>query len=136
MQTVTRSLTGVCLMFMSLLTIGCSNSGTEESFAPQTDAARTALTAALTAWQQGKAEPGVIENTKPVVQCVEPEWDAGSKLSKFEIVKDSGTDAPRQFTVKITLDGQATPQEVVYVVVGKDPLWVMREEDYRRDSQM
>ena len=98
--------------------------------------ARTALTAALTAWQSGQAKPGKIESAGQPVQVADKAWEAGAKLKEFEIVKALEGDSPRKFQVKLTLEKATAPQEVVYVVVGKNPLWVLREAEYQRDSSM
>ena len=60
-------------------------------------------------------------------------WKSGQQqLKAFEIVGEetaaSGS-APRYFKVRLTL-AKGPPQEVRYVVVGIDPLWVYREKDF------
>jgi hypothetical protein len=120
-------------LFASLA--GCSGQSTVESFHPAQDRAREALETALTAWQNGQEKPGRIETAEPAVQVTDAAWDAGSKLKSFEI-SDLPGDSPRKFSVKLSLEGAATPQEITYVVVGKDPLWVMREDQYNRNSEM
>jgi hypothetical protein len=41
-----------------------------------------------------------------------------------------GSDSGRCFAVRITLDNPAEEQRVRFIVIGVDPLWVFREEDY------
>jgi len=115
---------------------GCSGGSSVESFHPRGDVAREALSAALTAWQNGQTKEELRESTDPAVDVAEPVWVAGSKLKSFEIVEELPGDIPRKFSVKITLEGGAAPEDVTYVVVGKDPLWVMREQEYDRTSDM
>ena len=60
-------------------------------------------------------------------------WKGGQKLREYEIVGEDAPPAqnqgPRTFTVKLTL-AQGPPVEVKYMVIGIDPLWVYRDEDY------
>ena len=127
---------GIALCGLLSLLAGCSGQTSVESFHPQGDAAIEALTEALTAWQNGQAEPGVIEGAEPAVQASDSTWKSGAKLKSFEIVEELKGDNPRKFLVKLTLEGAAAPKEVTYVVVGKSPLWVMSEDEYNRDAGM
>jgi hypothetical protein len=131
-----RSIQRVALLALSLIIAGCSGQSSVESFHPKGDVAQEALEAALTAWQNGQAKPGLIEDYDPPVQVQDDAWNAGSKLQSFEIVEALPGDSPRKFAVKLTLEGEAAPVEVTYVVVGKNPLHVMREKEYNRDNAM
>jgi hypothetical protein len=115
---------------------GCGGNATVESFHPKQDLARGALDAALTAWKNGLEKPGLIESEEPAVQLVDPAWAAGTKLTTYEVVAELPGKAPPAFTVKLTLEGAAAPEETTYFVVGKDPLQVMRESEYNRAGGM
>lgn len=138
---MTRSLLAVKFAGLFCLAIilsiaGCGGSS-EKSYHPTVNSARDALTAALSAWQEGQAQPGKIESCKPPVQVADPVWSAGKKLKSFEILKEEQIpDGPQKLTVKLTLDGVVEQPQVVYVVIGKDPLWVLREEEYQRGFGM
>lgn len=117
--------------------VGCGSGNTEQSYHPPAASARDALTAGLKAWQDGREKPGLIDTTTPHVQIADPIWSDGKKLKSFEIVKEEPTPSgPGKFTVKLTVDGLAEAQNVVYVVIGKDPLWIFREEEYQRGGGM
>jgi hypothetical protein len=132
-----RCFQGTALLALSLIIAGCSGGQSSvESFHPKGDVAQEALEAALTAWQDGQPKPGLIEDSDPPVQVQDDAWSAGSKLKSFEIVEALPGDSPRKFTVKLTIEGEADPVEITYVVVGKDPLHVMREKEYNRDNAM
>ena len=120
----------IALLSAIVLLPGCNRPATVESFTPPGDVAKDALTAGLTAWQNGQPKPGLIENTKPAVRVIDRAWEAGSKLKRFEIGPAAGGDSPRKFPVKLHFEGAAAPEEITFYVVGKDPLWVMREQDY------
>jgi len=126
------------LAALVLLALAGCNSGQSsvESFTPEADQAREALKTGLTAWQNGQPGPGLIEGSKPPVQVLDASWKSGSKLKSFEIGEQLPGDNPRKFKVTLTLEGAKGPQEVVYVVVGKEPLNVMPEKEYNRTSDM
>ncbi|HUY31436.1 MAG TPA: hypothetical protein VMV69_01550 [Pirellulales bacterium] len=123
-----------CLALACCMAAGCKK-GSIKDFIPPDDAARKALTAALDAWKSGKPF-GQVDATAPKIEVGESNWQGGKKLTAYEIVgPTSGDDQNKRFTVKITLDG-AAPQETVYVVLGKDPLWVFNQIDFQKLSGM
>ena len=53
-------------------------------------------------------------------------------MSQYEItVEDKTDDGHHRFKVKMKTD-KTGEKEVRYIVVGKNPLWVYREEDYKK----
>jgi len=127
---------GIALCALLALSVGCSNQTSVQSFTPHEDLALEALTEALTAWQNGQAEPGAVAGTEPVVQVNDAKWKGGAKLKSFEITESLPGDSPRMFAVKLTLEGATVPEDVTYVVVGKDPLWVWTKDEYERSAGM
>jgi hypothetical protein len=127
---------GLLPLALFALLSGCGGKATVESFHPKEDLARGALNTALTAWKNGLEKPGVVDSEDPAVQLVDPAWAAGSKLTSYEVVAELPGKAPPAFTVKLTLEGAATPEETTYFVVGKDPLQVMRESEFNRAGGM
>jgi hypothetical protein len=121
------------LLAGALLFLGCSKTGKRvEDFTPPADNARQALEAALNHWKAG-GTPGSIPGTTPQVEVVDAKWKAAPKqLREFEIGGEESrgdASAPRYFKVKLTM-ASGPPQDVRYVVVGIDPLWVYREQDF------
>jgi hypothetical protein len=102
---------------------------------PPDDKARQALEAALAAWQNGQA-PGKVEAGPVPIQVVDSRWRAGQKLRGFEILKEEPGEGPKVYSVRLTLTKPAGVQTVRYLVVGKVPLWVYREDDYRKQAGM
>ena len=110
---------------------GCRpTSRTEFDILPGTDKARAALEKALTAWKDGQ-KIGKIQEDSHSIEVVDRVWQKGSKLASFEILQPEDKPGPRWFSVKLTLK-DSRPQQVHYAVVGLDPLWVYREEDYNQ----
>ena len=113
---------------------GCGGSGTNK-FVPAATTARSALETALDTWQKGGKQGRVAEGP-PVVQALDIKWSAGQKLAKYEILEELPDDRGRWFSVKLTMQSPPGEQVVKYVVLGKDPLWVYREDDYNKASGM
>jgi hypothetical protein len=127
-----------CLLLIAVLPLvsllaGCGAS--HARFTPTSGEARTSLEAALTAWRDGKPF-GPVEATPPV-QVADSAWQAGQQVESFEIgeEKDEG-DGTKQFAVSIKMKKPPGDQSVRYFVHGRDPVWVYREEDYKRMINM
>ena len=122
-----REFVAVLSVFSLAVVLGCGSS----NYVPATDSARKSLEAALSAWRDGKGV-GQVEGASPKIQAEDGEWRANKKLTAFEIGGEEpgqSPDAPRRFKVKLTLDGSA-PIDTVFVVFGKDPIYVYRDKDY------
>jgi hypothetical protein len=112
---------------------GCGTGNAYEKFIPKPGTARSALEAALIAWQNGQGAAPVTVGATPV-QVLDSKRRPGQRLTRFEIVKEEAGDGPRWFSVKLTLEKPAGEQVARYVVIGNSPLWVYREEDYKKAS--
>ncbi len=115
------------------MSIGCDSS--QARYKPTSGEARSSLEAALTAWRDGKPY-GSIAGTPPI-QVGDTAWQAGQQIESFEIgdEEDNG-DGTKQFMVKFKMKKPAGEQSVRYVIHGRDPVWVYREEDYKRMANM
>lgn len=112
---------------------------------PSTDVARSALEKTLEAWKSG-AKHGELGSTDPVIQAVDSDWRSGKALSSFEILNEEESASERRFTVKLvyaeavaknkTKENTGTTADARYVVLGKGPVLVYREEDYQRMLNM
>ena len=108
---------------------GCSGSPRAEDFVPTEDTARTALEAYLQSWARGDVGPSV-PNTNPAVEVADGLRLKGHTLTKYEILGPVPADAPRCFAVRLTLGNPALELRERYVVLGLDPIWVWRYDDY------
>jgi hypothetical protein len=114
---------------------GCGKKDADERNLPSQDAAQRALEAALTSWSQG-GSPGRIDGAVPAVEVVDSQWRQGQQLEGFQIVGPEENEGLRVFWVELRLQGARGTQKVRYVVVGRDPIWVYREDDYNRPDGM
>lgn len=114
---------------------GCSDRNYAK-YIPSEDKARQALEATLSAWRDGKPV-GSVEGGPVAVQAVDSHWQRGVKIASYEILNEEPNDGPRVFSVRLTLQRPAGKQITVrYFVVGKEPLWVYREDDYKAPAGM
>jgi hypothetical protein len=98
-------------------------------FTPAEGVAVRALESGLVAWQHGQP-PGPVAGTSPVVQVVDGYRRPGQRLAQFEILGTAPGDGPRVYAVRLILDGPREEKRVRFVVLGINPLWVLRYEDY------
>ena len=118
-------------LLVSLLT-GCGASSAR--FKPTTDEARSSLEAALTAWRDGKPYGSVVAT--PPIQVGDSAWQAGDQVESFEIGEELDDDGTKQFVVAFKMKKPPGNQSVRYYVHGRDPVWIYREEDYKRMLNM
>jgi hypothetical protein len=117
-----------------LLTAGGCGNGRPSS--PSDEVARAALEAALKTWRDG-GKPGTVAGTDPPVQVLDTPWAQGDRLTSYEILgEEAGAAAEKQFTVRLVLSKPERTEEVTYHVLGRSPVMVFRDEDYRRNINM
>jgi len=120
------------VLFLLGVTAGCGVG--QARYTPTSDEARSSVEAALTAWKDGKPA-GEVAGT-PAIHAVDSAWQAGQQLESFEIGAQEDIDGTKQFPVKLTMKATQKSEDVRYIVHGRDPVWVYREEDYRRTLNM
>ncbi|MDZ4781551.1 MAG: hypothetical protein SGJ19_14975 [Planctomycetia bacterium] len=110
---------------------GCQPRGAAD-FVPNTDLARNAVEASLNAWSKGQAKVDPIRNAESSigVELVDNFRAPGRELARFDILGETPATNARAFAVKLTLANPPEELKCRYLVVGIDPLWVFRQEDY------
>jgi hypothetical protein len=128
-QTYSFALMLAAAGFLCTVGAGCSNKSYDK-YVPSQDKAREALEVTLNAWRDGK-KPGGVDGAPVQVQAVDSHWQQGEKITGYEI------QGPRVFSVQLTMQRPPGKQVTVrYFVVGKEPLWVYREDDYKAPAGM
>jgi hypothetical protein len=123
------------LLALALAANGCGRADVED-YVPADELARSALAAALDGWQRERQAAPVEGLAKPV-ELQDAAQRAGRKLKSYEIVGPSpGGDQNRRFKVLLSFEGEPSPSEAIYVIVGKDPLWVFNERDFEKAGGM
>jgi hypothetical protein len=109
--------------------LGCSRKQRNEDFVPNEVAARAALEAYLQAWSVGSTDQAV-PGTSPQVRVSDELRLKGRTLERYSVLGLVPADAPVCFAVQLSLGNPAEEVRERYVVVGLDPLWVWRYDDY------
>lgn len=117
------------LMGAACFVAGCA-SNDKQRYVPPEIAAQQALEAALTHWQNGKAPPCLVKTGPPAIQLVDTHHSADRKLTAFTVLGATTGDADRCYAVRLTFDNPHEDVRARFVVLGLDPLWVLRYEDY------
>jgi hypothetical protein len=112
-----------------LIGCGCNE---ERKFVPSEETAEGTLQTALLAWKNGKSPPAQVQASSPAVQLVDTHYQPGQKLVAFTVLGPTTGDAERCYAVRLTMDNPREEIRVRFVVLGLDPLWVMRYEDFER----
>jgi hypothetical protein len=113
----------------TLLAVGCSRAQRNEDFTPSEVASRAALEAYLRAWSRGDTAT-TVPDTQPPVMVADNLRTQGRTLAGYKVLGEVPADAPRCFAVQLSLGNPAAEVRERYVVVGIDPLWVWRYDDY------
>jgi hypothetical protein len=126
-----KPLAWVALLAGTLLLGGCGTRRAQR-FIPSEESAERTLKTALTAWQNGKRPPSLIQETTPAVHLVDTNFKPGQKLARFTVLGPTTGDAQRCYAVRLTFDDPPEEVRARFVVMGLDPLWVVRYEDFER----
>jgi len=98
-------------------------------FIPSPETAQTALEAVLADWQAGRPRE-LIERLEVKVFPIDNQRKPGQGLESFEILGEVPYEGARCFAVRLGLTHPAADQKVRYVILGIDPLYVYRQEDF------
>ena len=110
---------------------GCSAATQRnEDFVPPEEAALAALEAYLEAWTARQHHPDCAGHATRRSWWSTSCGSKGRTLTGSQVLGPVPADAPRCFAVRLTLGNPAEEVRERYVVVGMDPLWVWRYDDY------
>ncbi|MDR3634436.1 MAG: hypothetical protein P4L84_11575 [Isosphaeraceae bacterium] len=114
---------------------GCG--GSSRAYTPNAASAREALDLALAAWQKGgKADQ--LATASPQVHVVDSQWQAGKVLEGYEIIEEQAgaAETEKRYSVLLKLKKPEGEQRVEYIMVGREPLWIFRDDDYAKAGNM
>jgi hypothetical protein len=75
-----------------------------------------------------------VQESAPAIHLVDTHHQPGQMLSAFSVLGPTTGDAHRCYAVRLSLDNPREEVRARFVVLGLDPLWVMRYEDYEMVS--
>jgi hypothetical protein len=117
------------------LIAGCGSSS--RAYSPSPGTARESLDAALATWQKGgKADQ--LASASPPIHTVDYQWQARQVLESYEILEEQpgSGDAEKRYAVRLKFKKPLGEKRVQYIIIGREPIWVFRDEDYARTSDM
>ena len=126
----TNGLFSPLIVIAGIMLPGCGNVDRSSQFIPSPKIAELAVKSGMDAWIKGEPAGIVAGTAHPVVHVVDSHRKPDQRLSSFEILGEVPGNAPRCFAVKAKLVDQEAEERLRYIVVGIDPLWVFRQEDY------
>lgn len=118
----------IALVFAGLLS-GCGPKDTSARYTPSEQEAEVAVATALDAWKQG-VPAGPVPDTAPLIHLTDSFRGKDEALVEYEILGEVPGDVQRCYAVNLVFD-PPREEQAKYVVVGIDPLWVFRLEDYQ-----
>ena len=117
----------ILLLITAAALWGCAQDA--KRFVPAPHVARQALVEALDAWKNGEPS-GPVANTTPQVHITDSLRKATQRLVAYTILGEKSSGHGRAYMVELSLDSPVEKLKVEYIIVGIDPLWVFRREDY------
>lgn len=112
------------------LASGLSGCGTKTpNYTPSLATAEEAIRQGLDAWKNGKPA-GEVPGTKPMIYVTDTGRKPDQTLQSYQILGETRGSTGRTFAVTLQLTNPAEEIRTRYLVVGIDPLWVFRQEDY------
>ena len=106
---------------------GCHDRAAD--FTPSRERAEAAMIKAMDAWQAGQPA-GELPESKPLIHVTDNHHQRQRGLDEYRILGEKVTRSGRAYIVELTLKSPEEKVKTEYVVVGIDPLWVFRREDY------
>jgi hypothetical protein len=124
----TASAAMTCAAMACAIAVGCSSGNRPEQYIPSSDVAHAAVASMLEAWRNGVPAGPVKDGAS--VQVADSHRTPNQNLVGYEILGETAMDSGRRFVVRLELDNPPATQTARYVVLGIDPLWVFRQEDF------
>ncbi len=122
--------TRIAVLVASVCAFGCDRGPSRSLDAPDEAPALKALQLSLASWQGGRRDSGGLIGEEPAVGVVDS-LRPDRPLISFEVFEPSRADGTaRVFAVRLQLGEPSEEIHTRYQVVGRDPLWVFRQEDY------
>jgi hypothetical protein len=131
-----RLATWACFVALFATITACERDDGEPAkpgFVPSWVEARQALESALSTWRDAPV-PLPASFDIPAVEFVDSQRKTNQRLLSFQILGQTDVEYIRQFTVRLNLEGEESPQLVKYNIVGRQPVWIFRLENYEMIS--
>ena len=118
------------MLLFAVSAAGCSSRGQRnEDFITPEGEARKAIDTYLESWKNGEFDQA-LPGTKPQIMVVDDTRLKKRPLKEYRVLGAVPADAPLCFAVQLSLDNPKAEVRERYVIVGRDPIWVWRYDDY------
>lgn len=112
------------------LLLGCHSGDADPArFVPAPDLARQAVVAVLDSWRSGEPVRKVGVPPRSVL-VADTHRRPEQSLESFRILGEAPLADGRRFVVRLQLSNPRQKERAQFLVIGVDPLWVFRQEDY------
>lgn len=117
------------------LSPGCGSP--TSAYIPNAATAREDLDTALAAWQKGGKPAPLMKGEHPIY-FVDSVWEGGQALESYQILEEKPTQSETEKCYATVLKMKKPPAEnrVEYIAVGRSPMWIFRDEDYKKQGGM
>ncbi len=129
-----QATTWACWTALLATIAGCERGDREAhtpAFVPSWAEARQSLDSSLSVWRDAPP-PLPASFDIPGVQFVDGQRKPNQRLLSFQVLSQTDIENARQFTVRLNLEGEESSQLVKYNLVGRNPVWVFRLDDYEK----
>jgi hypothetical protein len=121
----------LAIVVASQFLLGCAKSSGYDRYVPAPALAAEALEQVLAAWQSGDASQSLACCSSPIaIQVVDTTRQPGQRLADYEVLGEISGEGPRTFAVRLKFENPSLEEKALYYLVGINPLWVFRQEDY------
>jgi hypothetical protein len=121
-------------LVVAFMAIACGRSKHDavELGPPDLESSKAALVASLNAWKADQRASGVMIGSAPSIGIVDA-MRTERRLLDYKVLGPlMVVEKGRPFAVQLILDAPRETIAARYVVLGRDPLWVYRQEDFDR----
>lgn len=112
---------------LAFISSGCGTKA--PNFTPSLETAEDAVRRCLDKWKAGEP-PGELPGTHPLIHVTDGGRKPGQTLRSYQIQGEARGASGRTIAVTLHLDNPAEVLKARYIVLGIDPLFVFRQEDF------
>ena len=129
-EQLTRGLSACAIALVALG--GCADrtrNAELQRFVPDAAAARGAVVAVFEEWKSGTSR-NQNRGDSPHIEVVDNHRRPGRRILDYKVLGQTEFEGGRRLDTRVTWSDPEEVERIRFVVVGIDPLWVFRQEDY------
>jgi hypothetical protein len=112
--------------------VGCNQASSGYArYIPSASKSEEAMELVMAAWKNGAPAGALKLKSEPItIQVADSTRRRGQRLVGYQVLGEVSGEGPRTFVVRLKLENPRAEYDARYYLVGVDPLWVFRQEDY------